>query len=381
MLKAHNLKKTFGLERVLDGVSLSLNGGDRAGLVGPNGSGKTTLLRLLAGLERPDSGSVHLTPASARIGYLPQGLQFEPHEPIGAYLDRVQGDMRALARRVEALAASLALEPSQGRLQEQYDRALNELSAAAVQPGRIPAVLAALGLTHTTPEMPVVELSGGQKTRLALAGVLLADPDLLLLDEPTNHLDLDMLAWLEDWLTRYPGAVLVVSHDRAFLDRTVNRIIELDEATRRTREYAGNYSGYVEAKLAEHERRTQAYSDQQAEIATLRQAARRLRGVAKFRVGGKADSGDKFAKGFFANRGAGTIARAKAIEHRIERLLTEDKVDKPRIGWQMKLDFGAVPASGQDVLVLDDLTVGYGDVPLLSKLSAVARHGDRKSVV
>jgi ATP-binding cassette subfamily F protein 3 len=382
MLKAHNLAKSYGLERVLDGVSLSLNGGERAGLVGPNGSGKTTLLRLLAGVERPDAGRVQLTPATARVGYLPQGLEFAPDETLADYLDHAQGDLAALDAEVEQTAAELAVEPGRADLQERYDRALDELAAASVQPGRIPATLAALGLGAVAAETPVRILSGGQKTRLALAAVLLTGPDLLLLDEPTNHLDLDMLRWLEDWLAAYRGAALVVSHDRAFLDRTVNRIIEMDPATRRTREYAGNYSDYVAAKLAEHERRVQAYAGQQEEVAQLQNAARRLRGVAVFRKGGKADSGDKFAKGFFANRGAGTIARAKAIERRIEKLLETERVEKPRLGWQMKLDFGEVPASGQDVLVLDNLAVGYDPaMPLLRGLSAVVRQGARIALV
>jgi ATP-binding cassette, subfamily F, member 3 len=381
MLIAHHLTKSYGLDPVLADVSLSLTSGDRAGLVGPNGSGKTTLLRILAGVERPDAGSVHTTPASLRLGYLQQGLPFTPADTLAGYLDRAHGDLAALGAEIERLAADLAANPRQPAVQQAYDTALAQLSAAAIDPGRVPVVLAALGLGHLPTDTRVSTLSGGQKTRLALAGVLLAEPDLLLLDEPTNHLDLEMLTWLEDWLNAYPGAALVVSHDRAFLDRTVNRIIELDPATHQAQEYAGNYSDYVDAKLAERERQTQAFSDQQAELAQLRGAARHMRGLARFRKGGKADSGDKFAKGFFANRSLGTMGRAKHIEARIERILTDERLEKPRPGWQMKLDFGAVPVSGQDVLVLENLSVGYDGVPLLTGLNATLRAGARAALI
>jgi ATP-binding cassette subfamily F protein 3 len=381
MLKVNQLSKAYGLDPILQKVSFSLNAGERAGLVGPNGSGKTTVLRIVAGLEAADSGSVQLTPASLRLGYLPQGLTFESADTIALYLERQQGDLPALSAEIERLAAALAEQPNQPALQRDFDQALARLASAAGEPGRAPAVLAALGLDTLPPDTPVAFLSGGQKTRLALAGVLLGDPQLLLLDEPTNHLDLGMLEWLEDWLNAYRGAVLIVSHDRAFLDRTVTRILELDPATRQVREYAGSYADYVEAKLGEQERQWQAFTDQQAEILHLRNTARHLRGLAKFKRGGKADTGDKFAKGFFANRGKGTMGRATHIEERLTRLLTDEHIDKPRAGWQMKLDFGEVPASGQDVVVLEDLAVGYEGVALLSGLNQQIRAGARVALI
>ena len=381
MLIVHHLSKAYGLDPILSDLSFGLNSGERAALVGPNGSGKTTLLRIVAGLEQPDRGSVQLTPAGLRLGYLPQGLTFEADATLQGYLDRQQGDLPALSVEVERLAAALAARPNQPGLQRAFDHALARLAWAAGEAGRAPAVLAALGLDVLPPETPVAFLSGGQKTRLALAGVLLADPQLLLLDEPTNHLDLDMLTWLEDWLNAYRGGVLIVSHDRAFLDRTVTRILELNPETRQVREYDGGYTEYVEQKLAEQDRAWQAYTDQQQEIMQLRNTARHLRGLAKFKRGGKADTGDKFAKGFFANRGKGTMGRATHIEERLARLLTEDRIDKPRAGWQMKLDFGEVPATGQDVVVLENLAVGYGGQALLSGLNEQIRAGARVALI
>ena len=296
MLTAQNISKSFGIETVLSGVSFTLNPGERLGLVGPNGCGKTTLLRILAGLDQPDSGSVHFDPPELSVGYLPQGFQPGQDETLGVFLLRMEGDLPGLSSNLEQLAETLARYPARTDLMQEYDSTLARLQVAAENAGRGPAVLAALGLDHQPLDLPVAVLSGGQKTRLGLAGVLLSSPRLLLLDEPTNHLDLGMLEWLEDWLLDFPHAALVVSHDRAFLDRVATGILELDPRTHTLRSYAGNYSDYLESKNEEWERHWQDYSDQQAEIAQLQAAARHLRGLANFKKGGKADSGISLPK-------------------------------------------------------------------------------------
>ena len=382
MLSVSNLSKSFGVDLILKDVSFNLNPGERLGLVGPNGSGKTTLLRILTREELPDTGSVHYDPPSLQVGYLPQGLAPAAEETIGSFLARLDGDLDELTTRLENLASALAEAPDQPQLQQAYDQLLVQIERAAGAASRRPAALAALGLGHLPLDTPASILSGGQKTRLALAGVLLASPKLLLLDEPTNHLDLKMLEWLEDWLLAFQGAVLVVSHDRAFLDRIATGILEIDPQTHSLQSYAGNYTAYLEAKLAEHERQWQAYHEQQEEAARLRRAAAAVRDSARFRKGGKGDSGDKFAKGFFGNRATkGTIGRAKHLEERLEKLLTEDAVEKPKAGWQMKLDFGEAPASGKDVLSARDLAVGYDSGPLLCNLDLHIRQGARVALV
>jgi ATP-binding cassette subfamily F protein 3 len=379
MLSIQNITKSFGIDNILNGISFSLNDGERLGLVGPNGCGKTTLLRIIVGQENADSGIVRFNPTTLSIGYLPQGAEFNPQDTLDSYLHRCEGDLPALSRRLETLASGLTREPNNPAFQSEYDDVLRQIQLTSESAGRGMAVMAGLGLDLLPPDLPVSSLSGGQKTRLALAGVLLSNPRLLLLDEPTNHLDIEMLEWLEGWLLSYHGGLLIVSHDRAFLDYVATSILEIDGVTHKARVFDGNYSAYLEEKMAERERQWQAYTDQQDEISRLRKSASQVRSRAKFHKGGKADPAntDGFSAGFFANRAKETIQRAKNIEKRIERLLTEERVDKPAQTWEMKMDFGEILPTGRDVIILEDLTIGYGQHALLTDLNLTLRYGSR----
>ena len=234
MLQVRNVTKWFGDLRVLYRISFTLNRGERAGLIGPNGSGKSTLLKIITGELEPDQGSVQFTPAGLRLGYLPQALEFPPDATVGEVLAAAQGKRVSAEARLVLLAERIATA-SNGELAEalaEYDRALIEFDGGG---GRrqadAAAVLAGLGLADVEQTRPVRGLSGGQKTRLGLARLLLSEPDLMVLDEPTNHLDITALAWLEELLSDYNGAILLVSHDRAFLDRTVTSVLALDDVT------------------------------------------------------------------------------------------------------------------------------------------------------
>lgn len=381
MLSVHHIHKTYGIEKILEDITFSVNSGDRLGLIGPNGCGKSTLLRILAGDETADQGTFDFTPAALRVGYLSQSLRFHPDDTLDSFLTRMEGDLPALESALNEIAIALSDSPQDRALQDRYDQTLEDLARASMNAGQSQTALTALGLENQPLDLPVSALSGGQKTRLALAGVLLSNPQLLMLDEPTNHLDFDMLAWLENWINQFAGGVLVVSHDRAFLDQVATGMLELDPATHRLKAYEGNYSDYLDQKAAERDRQWQEYTDQQAEISRLRQSAAHVRGLAKFRKGGKADTGDKFAKGFFANRGLGTVRRAKNIEARIDKLLTEDRVDKPGRTWQMKIEFEGGTASGRHVLAIEDADIGYPGNVLLKKITLHIQYGDRIALV
>src|SRR5690606_9025502 len=216
---------------------------------------------------------------------------------------------------LEQGALELAVTPDDAALQTAYDRVLQQLSRH--DPGQVQAILDTLGLDELPDEQPVGQLSGGQKTRLALALILLRQPDLLLLDEPTNHLDLDMLEWLEQWLAQFPGAALIVSHDRAFLDRSVNRILAVDEQAHQIREYAGNYSDYLEQYLLERDKQWAAYRDQVYEIRRIEQDINRVKQQAK--------RTEQATKNDAIRRYAKKVARkAKSREKKLERFLESD---------------------------------------------------------
>ena len=371
MLSVNRISKSFNLSSILKDISFSILSGERVGLIGPNGSGKTTLLRILSGQEPADAGHVALTPATLRLGYLAQGLALDPRTTLIEALGDT-GSAPLLEAELAGLAVALASEPARDDLQHAYDAVLERLSRADT--GRIQSTLASLGLDQLSLDQPVGELSGGQKTRLALARVLLDEPDVLLMDEPTNHLDIAMLEWLEAWLAGYPGAALIVSHDRTFLDRTVTRILDLDPSSQTVRAYEGNYTDYLEQYLNERQRQWSAWRGQEEEIRRIRQDIARTREQARHvEITTKPNQPG-------VRRIAKKVARkAASREKKLDRYLAADeRVDKPEQSWQMKLAFDTLAGAtiGRDVLALEDLTVGY-DRPLLSGLNLTIRAGQR----
>jgi ATP-binding cassette subfamily F protein 3 len=380
VLQLSNICKRYGDTPILESVSFTLNAGERLGLIGPNGCGKTTLLHIIAQQLPPDAGSVQISPPSLRVGYLAQSQHYGQDDTLADFMQVSERAMDTAAAHVAELAASLATArgPEQRAVAEAYDKALADLESLTetqIPPHRAQAVLAGLGLAQVPLESPVDSLSGGQKTRLGLARVLLHRPQLLLLDEPTNHLDIDALEWLEEWLQSYSGAVLLVTHDRMFLERTVNTILELDPETCTTTIYPGSFQDYVDAKAREHEQQWAAYKEQQERIARLRSSIRQHSDYASSIERGTIDfSVRKIAKG---------IARQAVVQRRrLERELAQERVEKPRErSWQMKLSFDDTPESGQDVLVLKDLAIGYDGIPLLAGIDQVLCARERVALI
>ncbi len=379
MLQVRDVTKWFGDVKVLDHVSFNLNRGDRAGLIGPNGCGKTTLLRILAGELAADQGRVQFSRPNVRVGYLPQALEYAADATVGDVLRSVQGAQEAAETRLARLAEAIARSQGDALADAlaEYDRALAAFQAlgGAAQVADADAVLAGLGLADVDQSRPVASLSGGQKTRLGLARLLLIQPDLLLLDEPTNHLDIVALEWLEAYLSRYPGAVLIVSHDRAFLDRTVNRILALDDVSHTLREYAGNYTDYAVTLDRALEKQWAAYKEQQERIQKLEASIRKLSTQAK--------AIEQETIHFHWRRIAKDLARHAVVQKaRLERMLaSEERVEKPALAWKMKLEFADAPRSGQDVLHIRDLAVGFGSRVLFEQVNLHLSYGERAVLV
>ncbi len=378
MFTVTDVAKAYGDTPILDHISFTLNRGECVGLIGANGAGKSTLLRIIAGQEAPDRGSVWRDPA-ARIGYLAQALQYEPDATIRAVVAEALGQAREVVAEIESLGEAIATVQGPA-----YDTAIARYADALDLAERIDAygafarlaeVLAGLGLAYLTEEMPVAILSGGQKTRLGLARLLLTQPDVLLLDEPTNHLDVTALHWLQTFIRAYPGAVLIVSHDRAFLDALVTTILELDEQTHTITAYPGTYTDYAEERARRDAKLRDDYRRQQEQIGAVRANIRV--------VAGNAAKTERATQNDYMRGRSKKVARtAKVRERKLEKLLESDeKIERPERQWHLKLDFGATPRGGQRVLALENVGKQFDGRTLFAGGEAEIRHGERVALL
>ncbi|MBW3624416.1 MAG: ABC-F family ATP-binding cassette domain-containing protein [Armatimonadetes bacterium] len=354
LLSVHNIRKSFGAQEILRSVSFSVGEGDRAALVGPNGCGKSTLVRILVGKEEPDSGVVALLP-NTEIGHLPQEVtELEGVDVLSAAL---AGSPRLAALEVELAewetrmgglsgAELEAATARYGAAQDEFLR-LGGYEADA----RAKTILAGLGFAGEDLHKPVGVLSGGQKTRVYLARLLFQEPHLLVLDEPTNHLDLEAVEWLEEYLRGWNGTILVVSHDRAFLDRVADHIVDMSGG--KAVSYKGNYSAYAKQKAANEEQQLEAYERQQEEIKKLQLY------IDKYREGNRA-------------------TMSKSRQNRLDRM---ERIERPDSPDQIKFKFKPAHASGREVLTLDGVSKRYGDLQLFKNLKLYVERGDRLGVV
>jgi ATPase subunit of ABC transporter with duplicated ATPase domains len=369
VLIARDLHKAHGAATILAGVSLTVGPGDVVGVVGPNGAGKSTLLKLLAGVERPDRGSV--TAASA--GYLPQEPDRAPGERLQDYLARRTG---VAAADAEMQAATLSITEDPDRYSVALERWL-ALGGANLE-ARSETVLRDLGLDVALLDLETTALSGGQAARASLAAILLSRFDTLLLDEPTNDLDFDGLGRLERFVAERPGGAVIVSHDRAFLARTVTRVVEIDEIAHTAAEYGGGWAGYLELRetAARHaQERFESYEAQRDRLVGRVQRQRQWSetGVKK----SKGSDPDKAVVRHRAERSEKQASKVRASEKALERL---EVVEKPWKRWELQLRFGGGERSGDVTVRLDGAVLRRGSFSL-GPLSLELAWGERVALV
>ena len=360
VLACDRITKSFGVDIILNQITFSVNEGSRLGVVGGNGAGKTTLFNIIAGEMSPDSGEIYKL-RDTTMAYLPQNTVLMSEKTIWDELMEVFRpllDMEETLRQMEAkMADYISMDEGEytrllneySRLQETFDR-----QGGYSYESFIRGVLVGLGFSPEEFDSPIDHLSGGQKTRVALTKVLLEKPSLLLLDEPTNHLDLDAMQWLEEYLQSYPGTIMVISHDRYFLDALCDHILEVENKTARL--YSGNYSSYVDQKAQWIAQREREYKAQQREIARQEEIIERYRSFNREKS-------------------------IRAAESRQKRLDKMERVEKVYHGDQISFSFDIDRQSGRDVLAVDSLSKAFGDNRLFEDISFNIRLGDRVALI
>jgi ATPase subunit of ABC transporter with duplicated ATPase domains len=357
-LAAAHVTVVHGTHLVLTDVSVVVGPRARIGVVGPNGVGKSTLLRVLAGLEAPDSGTVERSPATLTVGYLPQEVIGADGETLLDYLRRRTG-VAAADAALEAATTALADDPT---LVETHAEALDHFLALGGDDlaARAAAVGADLGLGYKRLAQPMAGLSGGQRARAGLAAILLSRFDVLLLDEPTNDLDFAGLELLERFVGDAPAAVGLVSHDRAFLDRVVERVIELDAHDHTAREYSGGWTAYLEERARDRAHGYEHYGQYRSDRQRLQERSRQQRQWAdrgRTKAVRRPSDPDKYIRHRNVQATERLAAKARATDRAMERL---EVVDKPWEGWELKLQLPRAPRSSDVVARLEQAVVERG---------------------
>lgn len=375
LLTVKNITKTYGIITVLNDISFVLNRQERIGLVGPNGVGKSTLLHILTQQENADQGSV-VYANGIEYGFLAQSTPNFYGQTIDDLLLESVGNLRQLEVRMhqlEQLMAQANNQPDLDRLLEEY----NTVSTQFVERGgyeldhHIDRVLAGLRINYLPRTQAVSKLSGGEKARVGLAALLLRSPDVLLLDEPTNHLDFASIEWLESYLADYHGALLVVSHDRHFLNKAINHIFEIDEHQHQLKMYTGNYDAYVEAKKAERIQWEETYAQQQEEIQQLRKRIRELRQSASRTSFGPPRDNDKSAyNGHVQSKQNSSASRLRGAEQQL-KLLEANAVPKPPKILRVNSQFNPEQTIQSEVVIrLTQISKSFGERMILQQINA-----------
>ncbi|MFS2076167.1 ABC-F family ATP-binding cassette domain-containing protein [Curtobacterium sp. CT11-133] len=382
-LVAKGLSGGYAARTLFDSLDLTVAPGDVIGVVGVNGAGKSTLLRLLAGVDEPLAGTVSLAPTDAFVGWLPQEHERLAGETVAAYIARRTGCAEATAT-MDAAAAALGDPDAGDAAADAYSAALDRWLAAGAADldDRIPVVLADLGLAVGSdedgvgPESLMTALSGGQAARVGLAALLLSRFDIVLLDEPTNDLDLDGLDRLEGFVRGLRGGVVLVSHDREFLARSVTAVLELDLAQSTNRLFGGGYDSYLEEREIARQHKRDAYEEYASTKADLVSRARTQREWSSQGVRNamrKSPDNDKIRRRAASESSEKQAQKVRQMESRIARL---DEVEEPRKEWQLEFTIGTAPRSSAVVATLSDATFTQGDFTL-GPVSLQVDGGDR----
>lgn len=362
VLSCNNLNKSFGIDSILENVSFTVNEGDKVGIIGVNGTGKTTLFKVISGIYGYDSGDIY-TSKDCEIGYLEQNTNFHSNntifeEVLEVFKDLI--DMESYLRNLEIKIAEESANPNSSQLEKimnEYSHKLEEFSELNGYGYKSEAkgVLKGLGFSDEDMDKPISILSGGEKTRVLLGKLLLKKPTLLLLDEPTNHLDSDAIEWLEIFLKQYRGTVILISHDRYFLDQVVNRVFEIHN--KKLKSYNGNYSDFVKLSAVEKEIEKKKFEDQQKEIKKQEESIERL----------KAYGREKHLK------------RARSKEKALSKVDVLDKPDGDRK--RARIEFNPSVTSGNDVLQVRDVSMGYGERILFKDLNLDIYRGEKVALI
>ena len=354
-ISVSGLVKEFEVgKKILDGLTFQVDAGERVGLLGPNGCGKTTFLRILTGVVRPDEGDIVIAP-NKRLGLISQIPVYPEGYTVEDVLDTAFLSLQELEEEMERLSQRMEEGESDSTLLSKYDKLSTAFQAGGGYETDINKnkVCNGLSIPREMREQPFDKLSGGEKTRVNLARLILEDTDILLLDEPTNHLDLRATEWLEEYLEKFKGTVLAVSHDRYFLDKVVHRVVEIHEG--KAEFYSGNYSFYAVEKERRYEEKLKQYEKEQAKIQQLEKAAEQLRIWAY-------SGNDKIFK------------RAQSMEKRIERIR---QTDKPRKDRKMEVRFGEREFRGDEVLSIKGLEKSFGERRLFASVDLEVEGGER----
>ncbi|MCK0473431.1 ABC-F family ATP-binding cassette domain-containing protein [Halalkalibacter sp. APA_J-10(15)] len=360
ILQCNNLSKSFGVEPILSSIKLEIQTGDRVGLVGRNGAGKSTLLKIIAGQLSYDSGDL-MMPKGIDIGYLAQDTGLESNLSIWDEMLAVFEPLQEMERHIRSMEEQMA-NPSILANNTKYEKLLKDYDEKQLQfkdqggfqyEADIRSVLAGMNFADFDYATKISNLSGGQKTRLALAKLLLTKPDLLILDEPTNHLDIETLTWLEHYLAGYKGAILIVSHDRYFLDRIVTQVVEISRTL--TKKYTGNYSAYLDEKAKQYELELKQFEKQQGEISKLEEFIQR--NIAR----------------------ASTTKRAQSRRKQLQRM---DKLDRPAGSEKSaSFSFNIERQSGNEVLRVNQLHISYDESTIFSQLNLAINRGESVALI